>query len=32
MNSTEAIEIARSNEPATAEQGDPRDPQKLELV
>jgi glutathione S-transferase len=30
MNSIEAIEIARSNEPATAEQGDPRDPQKLD--
>jgi len=30
MSSTDAIEIARSNEPATPEQGDPRDPQKLE--
>jgi glutathione S-transferase len=30
MSSTEAIEIARSNVPATPEQGDPRDPQKLE--
>ena len=29
MSSTEAIEIARSNEPATPEQGDARDPQKL---
>ena len=30
MSSTEAIEIARSNEPATPEQGDAHDPQKLE--
>ena len=29
MTSTEAIEIARASEPATAQQGDSRDPQKL---
>jgi glutathione S-transferase len=29
MTSTEAIEVARSKEPATPEQGDPKDPQGL---
>jgi len=31
MSPAEAVEIARSNEPATPEQGDPIDPQTLEL-
>jgi hypothetical protein len=29
MTSAEAIEVARSNEPATPEQGDPKDPQGI---
>jgi hypothetical protein len=29
MTSTEAIEVARSKEPATPEQGDPKEPQGL---
>jgi glutathione S-transferase len=30
MSSTEAIEVARSSQPATPERGDPKDPQRLE--